>query len=153
NSAEGVKVFTLDLPPELSEKTSLEIEENDRRFIEKECSGARFKGLDVEPSITQLYGDSALFDFLPYADSMDVIFVDGSHSYDYVLNDSEAALRMASDNAVVIWHDYTKWSGVTKALNKLYGEGGVYSRLRWVENTSLVVLLPKGFAGFADKGM
>ena len=52
-----------------------------------------------EKQITQLYGDSANFDFSPYAGRMGLVFVDGSHSYDYVLQDTASALRLASDHA------------------------------------------------------
>ena len=43
---------------------------------------------------------------------MDFIFVDGSHSYDYVLNDSRKALSLLrGGKGIILWHDYPGWTG------------------------------------------
>lgn len=61
------------------------------------------------PKITHLKGDSTKFDFSPYFGKMDVVFVDGNHHYDFVLNDTKAAFKLLKDeNSVIVWHDYTK---------------------------------------------
>jgi len=36
----------------------------------------------------------------------DFIFIDGGHDYETVRIDTENALKMAKDDAVIIWHDY-----------------------------------------------
>lgn len=83
----------------------------------------RYTGTAVEPRITQLYGDSKTFDESPYAGSCDLVFVDGSHAYSYVLSDSEKAMRMARPGGLVLWHDYDGSrrhdNGVFRALNEL----------------------------------
>ena len=54
--------------------------------------------------------------FSPYA--ADFVFIDGSHTYDYVMNDSMAALALLpSGGGIIAWHDYGAWPGVTEALN------------------------------------
>jgi hypothetical protein len=60
----------------------------------KAGSGARYRGSDVSNRIIQLYGNSATFEFAPYRDTIDLAFVDGSHSYDYVISDSRNALQL-----------------------------------------------------------
>ena len=50
----------------------------------------------------------------------DVVFVDGSHGYSYVVSDSGKALRMVRPGGLVLWHDYSPESaGVFRALNEL----------------------------------
>lgn len=85
-----------------------------------------YSGTDVEPKITQLYGDSKQFDESAYHGRCDLIFVDGSHALSYVRNDSEKALRMLSKGGVILWHDYRHPEvhrsavGVFRYLNELH---------------------------------
>jgi len=48
-----------------------------------------------------------------------LVFVDGSHAYDYARKDSETAMRLVRPKGVVLWHDYGVWPGVTQALEEL----------------------------------
>jgi predicted O-methyltransferase YrrM len=114
------RVYTLDLPKTNLSETKFALAPGEAAFVDKEQSGAKFSGTAYEKQITQLYGDSATFDFSPYAGQMGLVFVDGSHAYDYVLQDTANALRLASDDAVILWHDYQQdWPGVIRALNDL----------------------------------
>jgi predicted O-methyltransferase YrrM len=36
----------------------------------------------------------------------DFIFIDASHSFEHVLEDSRLALELLADNGVIVWHDY-----------------------------------------------
>ena len=111
------KVFTLDLSREQMQFTRLPLTGGDLEFINKAISGAKFLKTRYKDKITQLYGDSAEFNFFPYQDQMDFVFVDGSHSYDYVLHDSETALKLLRHGkGIVLWHDYGKWPDVTRGL-------------------------------------
>jgi hypothetical protein len=142
NTRPEVQVFTLDLPPLKLDCTSLPLEHADRKFIKKQRSGARFVGRPEAGKITQLYGDSATFDFEPYAGSVDFVFVDGAHSYEYVRSDSCSALQLLRGNrGTILWHDYGSWPGVTQGLNELFLSGPKPFRdLRRIRNSSLVVL-------------
>ena len=123
NSPPDTRIYTLDLPSQ--SKTELPIDRGEEKYIDKDASGARFIGTDCESKITQLYGDSATFDFSPYHDTADMIFVDGAHSYEYVLHDSRRALKLLRDGkGLILWHDYDKvwWIGLTQRLERtLYG--------------------------------
>jgi hypothetical protein len=67
--------------------------------------------------------------------------VDGSHSYDYTMNDSMRALRLArKDKGIILWHDYTNWNGVTKVLNELYKTKRDFRGLKHIRGTRLVYL-------------
>src|SRR5207249_2287328 len=61
----------------------------------------------------------ATFDYTPYAGRMDVVFVDGAHSYNYVVNDTERALEMLAPGGTVAWDDYPAVPGVYRHLNEL----------------------------------
>ena len=79
-----------------------------------------YSGTAVASRVVQLYGDSKQFDEAPYADACDVVFVDGSHAYSYVVSDSAKALRMVRPGGLVLWHDYSPaCPGVFGALNAL----------------------------------
>jgi len=141
NLAQPGRVFTLDLPRTELKNTSLPLGDGDKLYIDKERSGARFVGTPQEKLITQLYGDSAKFDFGPYQGQIDFVFIDGSHAYDYVLNDSRKALGLLRDGVgTILWHDYPGWPGVTDALHELYLRDGAFAKLRNIEGTSFAIL-------------
>jgi predicted O-methyltransferase YrrM len=139
NSAPRCRVHTLDLPPDV--KTRFEIARGERHVIDKPKAGARIEKLhsihpDATAKIHQLLGDSAVFDFAPYWNSCSLVFVDGSHAYDYAESDTLAAMNMAKTGGVILWHDYGIWEGVTKALEELEQRKGY--GLRNIRGTSLV---------------
>jgi predicted O-methyltransferase YrrM len=138
NSPPEAHVFTLDLPVSEIENTQLPIDSWEKAWINKERSGARFVAHSAGKKITQLYGDSANFDFSPYLGKMDLVFVDASHAYEYVKNDSLVAFRLLRNGrGVILWHDYNAAPGVTRALNELYEND---SRLRHIKGTALAYL-------------
>jgi hypothetical protein len=141
NSSAETQIFTLDLPADQAQHTALPVLTGDLSYICKSASGMRFKGSAREHQITQLLGDSATFDFMPFDGTMDLVFVDGSHAYDYVMCDSGTArklLRLAG--GMILWHDYGVWPDVTAALDYLYQNRPEYADLKWIKGTSLVVL-------------
>jgi predicted O-methyltransferase YrrM len=141
NAAPEARLFTLDLPREQVDSTKLHVTTGDRVFIDKPKSGARFAGTDAAKGIRQLYGDSADFDFSPYFGTINLVFVDGSHAYDYVLNDTKIALKLLRDgHGVILWHDYAAWVGVTKALNELYQHNPTLATMRNIKGTTLVCI-------------
>jgi len=142
NIGEQGKVFTLDLPPDAISKTRLSLESDDKTYIEKSESGSKFQQSPYREKIVQLFGDSAEFDFTEYLGNIDLVFVDGSHSYEYVINDSVKALSLLkSRGGTVVWHDYDTWNGVTNALDYLLLNDSRFNGIRRIRNTSLVILL------------
>jgi len=139
NSPQNCRVHTLDLPPELA--TRFDLAEGERHLVEKPKPGTRYeKHRASKPGsvgkIHQWLGDSATFNFEPYASTCSLVFVDGSHAYDYALSDSRAAMSMVRPGGVVIWHDYGIWEGVTQALGDL--EERERHGLKHIRGTSLV---------------
>jgi hypothetical protein len=139
NAPAQCTIYTLDLPRGL--ETTFRLAAGERHMIEKDRPGWRYEAhREADPAavgrIRQLLGDSAALDFSPYADSCSLVFVDGSHGYEYVISDTRAAMDMASRGGAVIWHDYGIWNEVTKALDELEEREGY--GLRNISGTSLV---------------
>lgn len=126
NTPESTRLFTLDLPPEAaipSGVTELYLIELARKRL-----GEAFRDTNWAARITQLYGDSLTFDFSPYYDSMDLVTVDGSHSYRFVQSDSFNAFRMIRPGGVVVWHDYESMRieyGVSRCVHRLRRVHGI----------------------------
>jgi hypothetical protein len=140
NAPAQTPVFTLDLPPD--EAAAFALAPGERQYVDKPKSGARFRDAAAPWSgaarcITQLHGDSATFDWSPYDGKAGLVFVDGSHAYDYVKKDSATAMRLIAPGATVLWHDYGRWEGVTQALDEIEAERKL--GLRHVRGTSLVM--------------
>lgn len=106
----------------------------------REDLGQRYKGTLYENRITQLVGDTRAFDFSPYLNSIDFIFIDASHDYEYVRSDSLWALKLLRDGrGTIAWHDYLPcWQGVMDALDELYMTEPKLKGLRHIEGTGLV---------------
>ena len=144
NTSALSKIYTLDLPKHLSKSTKYPLGEEagyfDSTYVDKEKSGQKYLGKKGSEKIIQLYGDSATFDYSSLLHTMDFVFVDGSHGEDYVLNDTEIALKLCKEGGIIIWHDYGVWSSVTKILNKYYKEDPRFSNLKTIKGTSLAIL-------------
>ncbi len=139
NAPSGCSVHTLDLPP--ARDTVYELAKGESHMVDKPRPGVRYEAYRTSrPSavsrIHQHLGDSASFDFSPFHDTCSLVFVDGSHAYEYTLNDTHAAVALARPGGVVLWHDYGVWPGVTKALEEI--EERECLGLRNVRGTSLV---------------
>ncbi|MFT4854298.1 MAG: putative O-methyltransferase YrrM [Candidatus Pseudothioglobus sp.] len=85
-----------------------------------------YSGTPMENRITQLFGDSKTFDEGPYQGAFDLIFVDGSHAYSYVMHDSLMCQRMLAPGGIMVWHDYKgrrEVPGTYRCLNELNASG------------------------------
>lgn len=83
--------------------------------------GELYRGTESETKIHQLYGDSGVFDFEGFYGKVNLVFVDGNHTYENVKTDSENAFRILSSGGVIIWDDYhAEWGpGVIRALHEI----------------------------------
>ncbi|HEY9518454.1 MAG TPA: class I SAM-dependent methyltransferase [Gemmatimonadales bacterium] len=125
NQPAGGTVTTLTLPPEQADQVEGVAAGDDPvavAYAREESRFSRFlySGTAAEARIVQLLGDSKQFDERPFAGRCDVVFVDGSHAYSYVVSDSAKALTMVRPGGLVLWHDYSpECPGVFRALNEL----------------------------------
>lgn len=120
------RVFTLDLPPGNRELRLSGIAA-DPPLTEDTRIGERFRTSKYAPQITQLYGDSATFDFSPYYGEIDFVFIDGAHSADYVRNDTKIAMELLSARGAIIWDDCSiAYPDVVKVLDDFAREYQIY---------------------------
>ena len=132
NSPDSCQIFTLDLPSGYEVQKAGESSYDDLLVIKlsQQTINQRFyKKHPLEGKITELYGDSAAFDFSGYYGKMDVVFIDGNHSFKYVKRDTENAFKMLSDQGVIVWHDfdYIIHKDIFSYLNDLSKEYRIYS--------------------------
>ena len=115
---EAPEVHTLDLP--LEQKPVLEFGVSDagnRVAFERTA----YEVLPLSTGrVVQHWGDSATFDFTSWRRSIDLVYVDGAHSHEYVRADSATALDLVSDSGAVVWDDYwRRIQGVQVILDDL----------------------------------
>jgi len=109
NVPEDGAVFTLDLGEQQAEEAKQDVADAPLTGIHLAAkSGLDFVGSPVESKITTLTGNSTIFDFSRWNQSVDLVFIDGGHDFVTVKSDSENAFRMASKKkpSCVLWHDY-----------------------------------------------
>jgi predicted O-methyltransferase YrrM len=132
NAPADAIIHTLDIPHDHPKFAPVEGEE---RFRLHENNGAFYRNSAYAPKINQLWADSAEFDEKPLHGQIDLAFIDGSHNYDYVKNDTQKVMAMIAPGGVVLWHDYyPEFPGVAQYLEESR------SNLYHLETTSLVVL-------------
>lgn len=136
--ADVEQVLTLDLPPSAGHGDNLHLGRAVRTVLERDLQGYFFRGGASERRIVQLHGDSRTFDYSPYYGSIDVVFVDGGHSYELIASDTERAFRMLRPGGVVIWHDFAPKS---RDVVKFARELSMTRPLFWVRDTSLLVYI------------
>ena len=91
--------------------------------------------------VIQHLSDSAKFDYLPFNSKIDLFFIDGAHSYEYVRSDTENALNTIKPGGIILWHDYTNVIDVTEYLNELSSTKPIYR----INHTSIAVYSPTLF--------
>lgn len=116
-----LEVYTLDVPLDASSaEVALELGSDDHHFFRPpEACGEAFRGTPEAERITQLWGDSATFDFSPYAGAVDLIYIDGGHTYEYVQSDTENAFDLLSATGTIVWDDYGSHPGVYQYVTEL----------------------------------
>jgi predicted O-methyltransferase YrrM len=136
-------VHTLDLPQ--AAQPMLKIDQSDAKYVPSMRRIRVYEGRPESARIVQHEGDSARFDFNALGRKFDLVYVDGSHSYDYVANDTHAAFSIASSSGVIVWDDYQRlWPDVVRYLNER-----VDLKLHRVPGTRLVVWFGDSYQAFA----
>ncbi|MFM6965090.1 MAG: class I SAM-dependent methyltransferase [Sphingomonadales bacterium] len=139
NVAPFVKqVYTLNLPDEtLKEMGQSNAYIQSHRFFSKHLS-----------NVTHLFGDSATFDWQPFARQMDLIFIDGDHSTEAVERDTRNTLQLQKNqDSIIVWHDaksdteyprYEVLLGIYNGLPK-----SMHQHVYLVKNSLCAVYLPQ----------
>jgi predicted O-methyltransferase YrrM len=137
-TCEGAEVFTLDLAADdVPSDVPAMADELDN--VRGQGVGHRFAGTPESQRIKQLFGDSTKFDYSPYNRTIDMVFVDACHFYEFAASDTRSALGLIAQGGVILWHDYQLgWPGVVRAVNEVLPNHRIFQ----IDSTSLAVLDP-----------
>jgi precorrin-6B methylase 2 len=125
NCGPDCRVWTLDLQEDAADTTRFQLQKVDRDIVKKGPRGSApagwYAALAPEADqIIQLFGDSARFDFSGVHLPLDFAFIDGAHSYEYVMLDSVNVLLRMRPGGLVVWDDYLHyWPGLIRALGEI----------------------------------
>tara|TARA_X000000368_G_C22929932_1_gene667134 strand:+ start:117 stop:902 length:786 start_codon:yes stop_codon:yes gene_type:complete len=142
NSNNDAKITSITLNPnEMSEisKKDLDNKVSFRNIINESIYNKfLFSGESVEEKINVIFQNSLHFDHKKYLGKMDLIFIDGGHTYSVVKNDSEKSFEMLDSNGIILWHDYVPGKRSAQDVVKYIHEISKDRKLYSIEGTSLV---------------
>jgi predicted O-methyltransferase YrrM len=120
-NAPGAVVYTLDLPPDGVPALGTTLMDNEHIRMHGSVRRVNLTSHPAGKRVNCLYGDSAKFDYSPFREKVDLFFIDGAHSYEYVKNDTLRALECCHPGSVIAWHDYGRHgvNGVSRWLHEL----------------------------------
>ena len=140
----------MDLPKSKSSHTKFQLDKIDE-FVAKDALdkfdtsvGSYFMNHKIANKITQIYSDSATYDYSSLYKKVDLIFIDAAHDYENKKTDTENALKMLADNGVILWDNYddilnpdvTKYLGEIAEVYPLYHLRGTPMVVYWNKKRS-----------------
>jgi predicted O-methyltransferase YrrM len=137
NAPASARVFTLDLPPDWGRRYALDVPDLHVNAATGNLTGRQFIDSPHTDRITQLWGDSAEFDWDAHG-PFDFILIDGCHSYEYAVSDTRNALRVLRPGGAIVWHDYGMLEDVSRAVD----ECSRRIKARAIQGTRLAVGFP-----------
>lgn len=141
NSDKDTKITSLTLKPSLINSIKKNEKDNKVSFrnIKNESVYERFlfSGTDVEKKIKIIFQNSLDFNEKNLEKKMDLIFIDGGHTYTVVKNDTEKSFSMLSNKGIILWHDYAPGKKSSKDIVKYLGEISKTKQIFHIENTSI----------------
>lgn len=137
NAPASARVFTLDLPPDWGRRYALDVPDLHVNAATGNLTGRQFIDSPHADRITQLWGDSAEFDWDAHG-PFDFILIDGCHSYEYAVSDTRNALRVLRPGGAIVWHDYGMLEDVSRAVD----ECSPPIKARAIQGTRLAVGFP-----------
>ena len=119
--AREAQIDTLDLGGDVP---SLGTQAGEPPWRDLEAVGKAFRETEYAARITQHLSDSARFDFGAFAGEIELVFVDGAHTTEYVRADSRNAISVLAPHGVVVWDDCNYvCPGVGRVLLELSRDG------------------------------
>lgn len=101
--------------------------------------------LTYNERIVHYFTDSKQFDFSKHADTVDLYFIDGDHSYSGVYYDTKNIFDHKKEDAIVVWHDFKKDNkynvNVVTAVNDILGNE--FENVYVTDNNMCGIYIPK----------
>ena len=96
-----------------------------------------FSGTEQEKKIEVIFKNSLNFNEKDYINKLDLIFIDGGHTYSIVKNDSEKSFKMLKQGGIILWHDFVPGKesakNIVNYINHISNEREIYH----IKDTSL----------------
>ncbi len=134
----NAQIHTVDLPEDFTGTPAEQPsgdgpEKDDWHLIQSRRVGAQYRADPSITNVTQHFGDTAKYPF-PAAD---LFFIDGSHTYSYVRNDTEKAFATGSAKTL-LWHDCDRGHpDISRWLLEMIQAG---HPVRRIQDTNLAIL-------------
>tara|TARA_B100000902_G_scaffold175738_1_gene169519 strand:- start:3855 stop:4640 length:786 start_codon:yes stop_codon:yes gene_type:complete len=145
NSSNDTNIFTITLDPnDIKEITKKEFDNkvSFRNLINESIYNKfLFSGKEIEKKIKVIFQNSLDFETINYENKMDLIFIDGGHTYSVVKNDSEKSFQMLSSKGIVLWHDYVPGKRSAKDVVRYIDEISKTKKIYKIKNTSLCIFM------------
>jgi len=125
NCGSKSRLWTIDLPDAEADATAFPLRDDDRQLVRKEAHGRGLAGWYAAAApernqIVQILCDSATYQYAEVEYSLDFAYIDGAHSYEYVVTDSVNVLQRMRPGGVVVWDDYYHFfPGIVRAIGEL----------------------------------
>jgi hypothetical protein len=130
-NAPEAEIITLDLPPDF--RPGADYIGSDAELVLTRTGAEFVVDHGLQGRVTQVLSDSMHFDPIPHAGTVELAFIDGAHTYEYVRNDTEKVAVMMAPRGLVFWHDYGgkgQFRGITDYLDALKERFPIY-RVSW----------------------
>ena len=147
NSSSDASIVSITLNP--NELNNIKKEDKDNKVSfrniihESMYEKFLFSGKEVEKKIKIIFQNSLHLEHSKYKNQMDLIFIDGGHTYSVVKSDSEKSFEMLNTNGIILWHDYVPGkrsaNDVVKYINEISKKKKIYK----IKNTSLCFFINK----------
>lgn len=129
--------YTMDLPDDEKRRIGM-----DEEYIRQHAILSKHLN-----NVIHLKNDSVKFDFSSLNKKFDLVFIDGDHHYDAILNDTRKVFEhLVHAKTIVVWHDYAYHPG--KVRNETFAaildalDGSMHSKLFYIANTMCAAYFP-----------
>jgi predicted O-methyltransferase YrrM len=141
NSPLNSKITSITLDPEEINQLSKNSNDNSishRNIINESIyKSFLFSGEEFESKISVIFKNSLNLETSEYKNTMDLIFIDGGHTYSVVKNDTEKSFEMINSKGIILWHDYVPGKESAKDVVKYLNEISKNKKIYRIKNTSL----------------
>ena len=141
NSKDNSKITSITLDPNKVSTISKHNYDNKKSFRnmknESIYSNFLFSKTKEEKKIDVIFKNSLDLDEKKFEKKMDLIFIDGGHTYSVVKNDSEKAFNMLNSKGIILWHDYVPEKNSSKDVVRYIDEISNVKNIYHIKNTSI----------------
>ena len=141
NSSDNTKITTITLDPNNVGSITKKRKDNKVSFrnIKNESiyDNFLFKNTRVEKKIDLIFQNSLELDEKKFKKKMDLVFIDGGHTYSVVKSDSEKSFKMLNAKGIILWHDYVPGKNSSADVVKYINEISKNKKIYHIKNTSI----------------